>query len=487
MDDRRIEYSRKLKSGEPISYNFITYTHSVRELTLSLVSQFLGEKHLIYLRSAVFTFLTEIINNAVKANLKRVYIDSENEQEPDDFNEKAVANIDSFTAELKDEKLLVQISMQQQDEGLLISVTNNTGMTPGELKRVQDRLDSALQFNSIEEVMEHFIDTSEGGGLGLILTITLLKNSSISPDRFKLESNGKMTRASLMVPARIISSAHLESLKEKILKSIEFIPAFPETTRKVLDICNKPESSMSQVAQEIEKDPALTADILKMVNSATFTAATRVKSLSAALPRLGIKNIKQVTLASASLNTLKENFSINPEFWEHSFKCGFYSRKIAEILHLRVEKETVYLGGLLHDLGKIILRSIDPTGFDEIEHIKIDKNRMTNSILEEVNLGISHEQIGALVAENWGFSNELVDMIQNHHRPFMSDRKSRLETSVVHVSNALINTEDNTSSYIYIDPDAFKRLSLGSMEELKILHNDIKKAYQENKNLLSTQ
>ena len=483
MDDRRVEYSNKLLSGESVNYRFVTYSHSIRELTLGLVSQYLAEKHLNHLRSAVFTFLTEVINNAVKANLKRVY----REGKPGtSFNEEAVANIESYVHSLKDESLMVQLQMQQSEKGLTISVLNNTGINEDELDRISRRLKHAASFNSMEQAMEDFIDISEGGGLGLILTITLLKKSGIDPDCFKLESNQKITRATLFVPAVLTLPEQLQEIEGKIVKQIEYIPAFPETIKRVLDLCDRKESSMSQIAMQIEKDPALTADVLKLVNSAAFSSGNRVKNLSAALPRLGLQNIKQVTLASASMASLNSHYHVFQDFWEHSFKCGFYAKKIAEILELKVELEMVYLGGLLHDLGKIILESVDPETMEFISHSPLDRNRTTSATMEEVTLGVSHAHIGAIVAENWGFSPELVEMIRNHHRPFVSPQNVRLETAVVHLANALLNTEESRSSYIYIDPDALKRLSIGSMEKLAELHTRIKEEYRLNSELQTT-
>ncbi len=483
MDSRKLEYSQKLRSGEAVSYKFVTYSHSIRDLTLSLVSQFLGEFHLNHIRSSIFTFLTEIINNAVKANLKRIYFknNSINMEDPEayrkavaTFNEDAVSDIEHYAADMKAANLITQISLQQKPDGLVIAITNNTGIHEQELKKIQDRISIARQFNTMEEAMLHFIDTSEGGGLGIILTVLLLKKAGIDPDNFRIESSGDITRSLLRIPVSAAETdERLRRIEAEVMSNMEMLPTFPDTVQRVLELCDNKDSHMGQIAATIEKDPALTADILKIVNSAAFSKHQKVKTLTNALPILGVKAIKQITLASASLSILKDNYPVFKEFWDHAARCGNYARRLTEILNLPVEKETAYLGGLLHDLGKIILYSVNPEIMKEIQNLNIDKTRMNSATLEEINMGVSHAQVGANIAEKWGFSAELVEVIRNHHRPFLSHEGNGILTAAVHIANALINIESKKGSYTYIDSESTMKLGIATQERLHEIHDQL--------------
>ncbi len=489
MEEKRREYAEKLRNGESVSYKFITYNPKIKDLTLGLVSQYLAELHINHIRSSIFTFLNETINNAVKANLKRAYFTSQNldlndsenyEKHMINFNQ-AVANVDDFVGDLKKGDLNVQVIMQQKSEGLNISILNNTGMTAEELQRINRRLRDAMTYESVEEALERYIDTTEGGGLGLILTIILLKKSGINPANFKIESNGKITRTSLLIPSNVGKPDFLKEIEQKILDEIEMIPPFPDTIQRVLEICDNPDSDMSQVAQEIEKDPAMTADVLKIVNSAAFIQNQRIKSVNAAVTILGLKAIRQLTIASASVNVLSNKFNVYNDFWEHSFMCGFYAKKIVEYLKLDIEPELVYLGGLLHDLGKIVLYNVNPEAMMQIQGLEIDKTRTNSATLEEITLGISHAHIGAVVAENWEFSPDLVEMIRNHHRPFIASPEMKRPTSVIHLADALINIELKKGNYVYIDVVAFNSLGLKTTDEITMLHNYLMAEYEKQK------
>lgn len=488
MEDLKIEYTKKLHRGEPISYKFLTYNAQIRDLTLSLISQYLAEMHLVHIRSSIFTFVSEAINNGVKANLKRVYFDSLNADIHDndsylenmqDFKQ-ALLNIDDYSDQLKEQGRSVQVYMHQKNDDLQISVSNNTGMTEDELNRVQSRITNASKINSMEDALEYFVDTTEGGGLGLIMTIIMLKKSGIDPgSNFSLNSENDTTRSTLHIPSGISKPAYLREIERKIVAEIEMIPPFPDTVQRVLRLCDMPDSDMSQVAAAIQRDPALTADVLKIVNSAAFVTNQRIKSLSIAVTRMGLKAIRELTIASASFKILATRYRIYQDFWEHSFRAGFYAKMIAELQNLDLEAEMVYLGGLLHDMGKIIMYSLNPSIMNNIKGLDVDKVRANSAILEEMSIGVSHAHIGAVVAEHWGFSPELVEIIRNHHRPFISDKDYKLETAVIHIADALINIEMKRGNYVYMDVEALHMIGLYEMDQVNEMHKTLQKAFED--------
>ncbi len=487
MGYEREEYSQKLKNGEPVSYKFTVYNHKIRELTLSLISQYLAHVHLNHIHSSIFTFVNEMVNNAIKANLKRVYF-KEKEVDLNDaeaystaiqsFNEEAVSNLEAYEEMLREEGLFVQVKLQHTDQGLYLRISNNTGMTTEELTRVRTRIAHALQYNSLEDAFESFQDQTEGGGLGLILNIILLKKTGIDPSSFKLESDGKATASTLLIPPRVGKPDDIKQIEEKILYTLRGIPPFPDTINSVIEACDNPQSSINAVAAIIERDPGLSADILKVANSPSFYSNNRVNTIQNAVSRLGLKSTRHLTLAMASKGTLEKNFKIFQGFWEHSFKCAFYAKQLAERQNLKLQIESIYMGGLLHDMGKIILYSIDPDGMKEINGLALDRTRTTSATLEEIRLGISHAHIGAVVAENWGFSQDLVEMIRNHHRPFASPEPFRKQTSIIHIANAFCNIEERKGNYVYIDLEAYIQLGMKNMDEVYNLHRELQELYE---------
>ena len=261
------------------------------------------------------------------------------------------------------------------------------------------------------------------------------------------------------------------------MAEIEGIPTFPEAVNKVLDLCDDPLSDMSQVTHAIEKDPALSVDILKIANSGGFITAQKVGTLSGAVGILGLKVIRQIAVATAARQILNSHFKAYRGFWDHAFHVAFYSKQLAERYKMTKAAETVYIGGLLHELGKIVLYEVSPKLIKEMDKWNVDSSKRTSSTLEEIEMGISHARIGALVAKEWQFSEELVAMIRHYQNPFAAPDEYRELASIIHIANAFVNIELKHSRYFQIDRTAAQVLKLNSEEDYENLHNWLKQTY----------
>jgi putative nucleotidyltransferase with HDIG domain len=139
--------------------------------------------------------------------------------------------------------------------------------------------------------------------------------------------------------------------------------------------------------------------------------------------------------------------------------------------------DSAFTSGLLHDIGKIVLMSADDKVVHTISEITRDKQLRSSSILEEISVGISHADIGSLIAEKWNFPPHLKNAIENHHSPLNVNGDDRDLTFTVYLANMLAGVEKNKYSYYYIEMDVLKWIDIDNLDDLKAFHEKLKNNY----------
>lgn len=472
-----------LDNKKKASFQFTWFNAPTKEITLFLINHSLAQYKLNFLVNSIVQLSRELIINAVKANAKRAWIKNEGitleQLEADEdlmhrFKAEAVDAIASMVSALQKLELVVQIRIEIKDDSIDISIMNNSGMTPEELNRFRDRIEWAEDATDLFAGYQKFGDNREGAGLGLMLNMMLLKQVGLGAKHMRVDSNDQVTRVLLSIPTIIQRSTELTGLQEKIFAELENLPTFPENIQKVINMCESPDSDIKAIATEIEQDPALSTGILKIANSPAFRTGNEIKTVAMAASILGVKTIREMTLVYVSREIVEEHYEVFKDFWDHAQKTANYSKKLAQNLGFKAIADTAYIGGLLHDLGKIILYSLDPKTIEEINGLNIDRAQNSTAVLEEISLGMSHSTLGAKLATKWNFSPELVDMIENHHSPFSADTTHMPMVSLIHIADGLIQTEKGQGSYVHFDLDALNAVNIKSARQLKQVHEEIK-------------
>jgi HD-like signal output (HDOD) protein len=191
--------------------------------------------------------------------------------------------------------------------------------------------------------------------------------------------------------------------------------------RKTYDLCralDDPDNSMSNLAKIIVTDPILSGKILKIANSAYFGLQQKVNSIGQALMIIGLSNIKNLLYQEGLLKTLHLQQAAQDPFveslWEHSFLTSISASHIQNLFP-GLDKGTIFTLGLLHDVGKFILRRL-PMKDREGESREVSFLEL--SIREEEALfGINHALLGRLAFEEWAFSELLIQTVEGHHYP----------------------------------------------------------------------
>jgi len=201
--------------------------------------------------------------------------------------------------------------------------------------------------------------------------------------------------------------------RDEIIKRAGDLKVLPFVARKLLETLGDERATIADLGEIIEKDQTISARVLKIANSALYGLRHEVKSINQAILLLGFKTIRSIVI-SASTKFLYKKFGMKEKIiWEHSIGAGIGAKIISRGMGSDVE-EIAFVGGLMHDLGKVVLNNETPNEFSEV--IMDIYNNGVDSISAEENVyGYNHTDIGAGVAEKWGFPDVLVRIIKNHH------------------------------------------------------------------------
>ena len=206
---------------------------------------------------------------------------------------------------------------------------------------------------------------------------------------------------------------------ESILQSATRLPPFPAVIQRVLQLIEDPKSSARDVVEAIQYDQALTANILRVCNSAYFGLRRPIHSVQEALVRIGFRQLLEIVLSYGSAflfsRACRGYDMAEGDLWRHSVACAVVSQSLAQ--NLRQDKTSVcFTAALLHDVGKIVLNEYVGTNWTAIHKLVREEGLSFLEAEKEV-LGIDHAEMGGRIAEQWQFPSALVAGIRYHHSP----------------------------------------------------------------------
>ena len=202
---------------------------------------------------------------------------------------------------------------------------------------------------------------------------------------------------------------------------------------------NNPNSAFEDFAKIISSDPALTSRLLKIVNSAFYGLSSKVETISHALNIIGTNQLVDLALASAVTRKFRgiPRSLINMEmFWMHSVATGITARKIGEYKKME-GADKFYLGGMLHDIGSLVLfKELPEKSRRVMERCKKENTSM--SLVESEIFGVDHAEVGGMVLSGWNLPERIVQVVRHHHDP-MASQKYFIDASVIQLADHIVH------------------------------------------------
>lgn len=239
-------------------------------------------------------------------------------------------------------------------------------------------------------------------------------------------------------------------IRAVIASRLEDLPALPNAVIKVIQETGKPDPSAKKVENYIGSDQSLASKLLRVVNSAYYGLSGQVSSVSQAVVILGMQQVRNLALGVGAVATFDSRSQSQQNmlrmFWLHGFSSAHATQLVARSLRIDTRSaETLFVGGLLHDIGRLFLFWHLPDMYQQVLDTAIKEERPIEEVEREI-LGTDHAEVGYQMAEKWKLPEQLCEMIRDHEGPFQ-DGEARPLTFGVHAADSL-------AKFLYYPSDA---------------------------------
>jgi len=485
VDENKIK--KAIQSGLPLTITTYTHPKEIEIYIERVIESFLRHMNQLMLKDYIIYCVQELVVNAKKANTKRVYfaerslnINDDNDYETgmENFRREAIGNIAHYLQIQKEKGLYIKIALQIKRNVIYLEIRNNVTATKMEQLRIHDKMARSRQYNTLEDALVQALDDSEGAGLGLVILSLILKKLGLDEEAFSIKISGKNTIASISIPLEQALIDNMSVLSDEIAENINSLPQFPENIQRIQRLIDDPESDIPIIAKHISMDPALTADLLKIVNSAEYMLSRKVENITEAVKMIGIKGVKNLLYSYGTQKILGDDTDNKKKLWKHSYKTAFYAYNVARSFKNDSNLlDDVFVGGILHDMGKIIFSNVHPDLLNKIKGFCADKN-VPASTFENLSAGMNHAELGALVAEKWNFPERLVAAIRYHHDPEAAPPDCRDMADIVYLANIFCEYQSGNITFDQIDSEPLEKLGLGNKKQVDNLLERLAKGFK---------
>lgn len=260
--------------------------------------------------------------------------------------------------------------------------------------------------------------------------------------------------------APIISAQELVGRAAKLV-------SLPEACIRINDMIDDPRYSAADIGEVISADPSLTARLLRIVNSSFYGFPSRIDTISRAITIIGVRDLRDLVLATSAVDV----FSKVPNelmdmgtFWRHSVMTGVLSRMLAKQCNV-LHAERLFVGGLLHDIGSLVMYSQLPEQSRDAMLIAADNPENQWEAENEV-FGYNHADVGHELMKLWQLPESLIEMTTYHHYPLRA-QDAPLDVALVSLANYTGNQQDED-----IDEETFANQIPLAIWELTGLDSD---------------
>ena len=250
----------------------------------------------------------------------------------------------------------------------------------------------------------------------------------------------------------------------QLIEGTPALGSYGGVIRQIEKALHQPTASLDSIAEVIEKDPDIASRLMRLGNSAFFAFPTRLETVTDAVRLIGIQQVHDLLHASSVVEVfpgISRELVDMESFWKHSLACGIGARALAMARQMP-KAEKLFVAGLLHDLGRLVLFSRAPAKAVEVFALAKTK-RMLLRDAETAVLDFDHAMIGEALMRYWHYPPNLVQAVACHHRP-MAAAANLLEACIVHVADYVVHAmQMGNSGEQFVPPlnlNAWERVGL---------------------------
>ncbi len=219
---------------------------------------------------------------------------------------------------------------------------------------------------------------------------------------------------------------------KRVVNSLRELPAMPNVVTKALGIIKDPNSGAKELAKTVENDQAITAELLKIVNSSYFGLSKKnIQSVGQAIALLGFNEVKSIILTCAMKPMMTTQGG--KDIWEHAVCTAVAAETIAKKLG-RSDYDDAFAQGLMHDLGKIVFEIYNRK--NALEVFKMTRSGANILMAEKMVFGFDHTEVGYFLGNKWQLPKQIISIMRYHHRPQHSD--FRTIANIIYIANRIV-------------------------------------------------
>lgn len=244
---------------------------------------------------------------------------------------------------------------------------------------------------------------------------------------------------------------------QELVTGVVRLVSLPEVCIRVNEMLEDPNVNAADIGKVIGQDTGLTARLLKIVNSAFYGFPSRIETVSRAVTVIGLRELRGLVLAASAV----EAFSRIPtdllnmvKFWRHSVYCGVIAQLLAEQVNV-LHSERLFVDGLLHDIGKLIICHKIPEQAQEVMR-RVESEQRPDFEIENEIMGFDHADVGGELLKVWQMPASLCNAVHFHHRPQQAE-ESVMDVCLVNIANvmALSAEQEADAETVIQEIDAF--------------------------------
>lgn len=273
-------------------------------------------------------------------------------------------------------------------------------------------------------------------------------------------------------------------LRRYIEKAMVDLPALPHVVMQVVQATERDTVTTSELESLLGTDAAITTKLLKVVNSAYFGLPRQVTNINQTIAILGYHQVRNLVMSIGVLNVLNSPSpriaEVQKAFWSNSFAAASAAEMVAKHKRFsRHQSESIFIGGLLHDVGRLFLLSLFNLPYIEVIKESVARKEPLSHVEARV-LGVTHAELGGALAEKWNFPESLVNMIRWHESPSQLSPEDP-QIFCVHIADWLANTlsspdftgtmpvlDAQAGAWLEMDEDGIKDLAEASRNQVKL-------------------
>lgn len=265
---------------------------------------------------------------------------------------------------------------------------------------------------------------------------------------------------------------------KKVINDISDLPTLPDVVAKLNRMISDPRTSAADINDVISRDLALSAKILKLVNSPYYGFSRRITTITYAVVILGFNTVRNLALSAFIFDAFRKRgqlFDVK-EFWRHSIATAFAAAAVARVVD-EEQEENAFMAGLLHGIGKVVMNQYLPDDMQKVmQFAKREETRFAEA--EEQVLDYSHAELGGLLLERWNLPETIVETVLYHEHPgdYETSGEAASLCRIVHFGNILVCSlcfgSSGDERVPRLDHGVWERLGL-SWEQVDTLMGDL--------------